>query len=320
MNTTQSLTSWRWIGLGILLALLLILWLMGLGPSFSGDQPGCCGVPLASPPIATAPAPPQTTAEPAPVKPQTVNLGLQLEDGKVTLTGAVPTQADRQKLVSAATETYGSGNVIDRLTVVDNASLPGWWSKLTTIFNNLKSINNHGINQSGDVIVLTGVVANDAEKAAKESELKALLGANVTINNLLTVKSPEPSPQPEANKPESAPKAPPVACSNDMNVAIHFANNSSYLNAKGKMQVDEVIKCLDKPTLVLGHTDNYGESDYNLQLSNARAQAVIAYIETVDPAKAKLLTAAGYGENRPIASNANRAGRAKNRRIEFVAK
>jgi OmpA-OmpF porin, OOP family len=322
MSTTQSSNSWRWVGLFILLAILLILWLMGFGPSFSGDQPGCCGVPLTSPPVATLPAqaPTQTVTAPEPKKLAAVNLGLQLENGKVTLTGVVPTEADRQKLLTAATDTYGSGNIVDKLTVTDTSSLPGWWSKLTAIFDNLKGINNHGLSHSGDVITLTGVVANDSEKIAKEASLKALLGANVSINNLLTIKAPESQPPIETKVPEAEPTEPPVACSADMNISIHFANNSSYLSAKGKTQLDEVVKCLNKPTLVLGHTDNYGESAYNLQLSKARAGAVIAYIKTVDPAKAKLLSAAGYGEKRPIASNANRASRAKNRRIEFVAK
>jgi OmpA-OmpF porin, OOP family len=322
MSTTQSSNSWRWVGLFILLAILLILWLMGFGPSFSGGQPGCCGVPTATPPVATLPAqaPTQTVTAPEPKKLAAVNLGLQLENGKVTLTGVVPTEADRQKLLTAATNSYGSSNIIDKLTVADTASLPGWWSKLTAIFDNLKGINNHGLSHSGDVATLTGVVANDGEKIAKEASLKALLDANVSINNLLTIKASESQPPKEAKVPEAEPTESPVACSNDMNVAIHFANNSSYLNAKGKMQVDEVVKCLNKPTLVLGHTDNYGESAYNLQLSKARAGAVIAYIKTLDPDKAKLLTAAGYGESKPIASNATRASRAKNRRIEFIAK
>jgi OmpA-OmpF porin, OOP family len=323
MSTTQSSNSWRWVGLFILLAILLILWLMGFGPSFSGNQPGCCGVPTATPPVsvqAPVQTPSQTVTAPEPKKLATVNLGLQLENGKVTLTGVVPTDADRHKLFTAATETYGSGNVIDKLTVTDTASLPGWWSKLTSIFDNLKGINNHGLSQSGNVVTLTGVVANDGEKIAKEASLKALLDANVSINNLLTIKASESQPPKEAKVPEAEPTEPPVACSADMNISIHFANNSSYLSAKGKTQLDEVVKCINKPTLVLGHTDNYGESAYNLQLSKARAGAVIAYIKTVDPDKAKLLSAAGYGEKRPIASNANRASRAKNRRIEFVAK
>ena len=316
MNSTQPSNSWRWLGLFILLAILLILWLMGLGPSFSDDKPGCCGVPLTSPPVATLPAqaPTQTVTAPEPVNQAAVNLGLQLENGKVTLTGTVPSEADRQKLVAAATETYGSGNVIDKLTVADNASLPGWWAKLTALFDGLKGISNYGLSQNADIVNLTGVVANDGEKAAKEAALQALVGDKVKINNLLTIEKPVAAEIPVESK------TPTVACSADMRVAINFANNSTKLSDEGKKQLDEIVKCLNNPTEVGGHTDNYGESAYNMSLSKRRAEAVISYIKTIDSAKAAMLTPAGYGESKPIASNATRASRAQNRRIEFVAK
>ena len=316
MNTTQSSNSWRWLGLFILLAILLILWLMGLGPSFSGDKPGCCGVPTATAPVpATTPetTPPPAVTAPEPARPEAVKLGLQLENGKVTLTGAVPTEADRQKLV-AATEIYDSGNVIDKLTVSANASLPSWWPNLASVINGLKGISNYGLNQNGDVVNLSGEVANESEKAAKAAALQALLGDKVTINNLLTLAKPETVAAPDDSK------ATAIVCSADMNVSIKFANNSSHLSEAGKEQLDEIAKCLTKPTEVAGHTDNYGEDSYNLSLSKRRANAVIDYIKTIDPAKAEMLTATGYGETKPIGSNATRASRAQNRRIEFVAK
>lgn len=320
MNTTQSSNGWRWVGLGILLAILLILWLMGLGPSFSGDQPGCCGVAITTPPVSVPTQPPVVTAPaPEPVK-SAVNLGLSYENGKVTLTGTVPTEADRQKLVTAARDSYGGDNVIDRLTLAANASLPGWWSQLTNVINGLKNIADYGLNQSGDGVTLTGAVASEAEKAAKEAELKSLLGDNVVITNLLAIKAPETVAAPIKAKEPKEHKEPKVACSADMNVAINFANNSANLSAKGKAQLNEIAKCLRKPTVVRGHTDNYGDDAYNQQLSKARAKVVITYIKAINPAKAKLLTAAGSGEKRPLASNAHRTGRARNRRIEFHSK
>lgn len=67
---------------------------------------------------------------------------------------------------------------------------------------------------------------------------------------------------------------------------------------------------------VQGHTDNRGTAAYNTQLSQNRAREVMNYLifRGVD---LKQLTAKGYGYSKPAASNATRAGRAKNRRIEF---
>lgn len=74
------------------------------------------------------------------------------------------------------------------------------------------------------------------------------------------------------------------------------------------------------PTIAItieGHTDNIGSPDFNQRLSVARAEAATTFIAGlgVDPSR---LTAVGYGEDRPIADNGTDAGRAQNRRIEFV--
>ena len=67
-----------------------------------------------------------------------------------------------------------------------------------------------------------------------------------------------------------------------------------------------------------GHTDNRGPAGHNLTLSKRRVMAVVRFLVTegVDPAR---LRPWGFGENRPLASNATPAGRARNRRIEVRA-
>ncbi len=65
-----------------------------------------------------------------------------------------------------------------------------------------------------------------------------------------------------------------------------------------------------------GHTDNMGNADFNKELSQKRANAVKAYIESKGVAASRL-QAAGYGQEKPIADNKTNAGKAKNRRVEF---
>lgn len=69
---------------------------------------------------------------------------------------------------------------------------------------------------------------------------------------------------------------------------------------------------------VQGHTDSKGSDAYNQKLSEARASSVKEYLVTNHQIAAARLMARGYGESKPVASNDTDAGRAKNRRVEFV--
>jgi len=76
----------------------------------------------------------------------------------------------------------------------------------------------------------------------------------------------------------------------------------------------------DSPELrlaVQGHTDNTSTPAHNQQLSEARAQAVVAALTTQSIAGSRL-RAAGFGQSKPLADNATEAGRARNRRVELV--
>jgi outer membrane protein OmpA-like peptidoglycan-associated protein len=71
--------------------------------------------------------------------------------------------------------------------------------------------------------------------------------------------------------------------------------------------------------IVQGHTDATGTEEHNQELSERRAQAVVAYLtgKGIDPAR---MAPQGYGEGQPIASNDTTDGRAKNRRVDLMLK
>jgi OOP family OmpA-OmpF porin len=90
------------------------------------------------------------------------------------------------------------------------------------------------------------------------------------------------------------------------------------ISAKLLAEVGEAVRdsALSKVTIE-GHTDDVGDDNFNLRLSQDRANSVRTWLiekERVDPA---ILEAIGYGETTPIASNRTKAGRAQNRRVEF---
>jgi outer membrane protein OmpA-like peptidoglycan-associated protein len=103
---------------------------------------------------------------------------------------------------------------------------------------------------------------------------------------------------------------------------VYFDTNSATIQAKSSTTLAEIAKLLggrpDLSLLVVGHTDNQGKYDYNMALSERRAQAVAtSLIEQYGIEPGRLL-AAGVGFLSPVASNDNEAGRAKNRRVELV--
>jgi len=102
---------------------------------------------------------------------------------------------------------------------------------------------------------------------------------------------------------------------------IYFALDSAKIDDKSNKVLDKALAVLKEyPGVKLeiaGHTDNSGYLEYNLDLSRRRAMAVKSWFVSrgIDATR---LVAVGYGRSRPIAPNTNEAGRAKNRRIEFV--
>jgi OmpA-OmpF porin, OOP family len=102
--------------------------------------------------------------------------------------------------------------------------------------------------------------------------------------------------------------------------AIYFRTGSAELDSTSEPLLDTgadiARRCPSATFDVEGHTDNVGGHRFNQRLSERRAQAVVDYLAKKGVA-APRIHAAGYGETRPVASNATEAGRAKNRRIEF---
>ena len=78
-----------------------------------------------------------------------------------------------------------------------------------------------------------------------------------------------------------------------------------------------LLKYDDTNILVEGHTDSTGPEDYNMTLSRNRANSVSSYLLDKGVRSGRI-TAVGYGENQPVASNDTREGRQQNRRVEVA--
>lgn len=102
---------------------------------------------------------------------------------------------------------------------------------------------------------------------------------------------------------------------------INFDTGKAAVKPESQAIVSQIVALLkENPALkiaVEGHTDNVGDIKSNQVLSEQRAKAVVNAI-VAQGVDAKRLTAAGFGQTKPLADNSTEDGRAKNRRVELV--
>ena len=105
------------------------------------------------------------------------------------------------------------------------------------------------------------------------------------------------------------------------NLTVQFATNSAEITGAGMQEMFALLRFLREypsaDAVIEGHTDNTGAEAYNQNLSERRAEAVVQALVNSGIDRDRL-TARGYGESRPVASNDTAEGRAQNRRVTVV--
>jgi outer membrane protein OmpA-like peptidoglycan-associated protein len=131
----------------------------------------------------------------------------------------------------------------------------------------------------------------------------------------------EPGPRDENGCPRVYEDVEVTATAIRINQKIYFEFDRAVIRPVSFPILNTVAQVLtDYPDInveIQGHTDSRGRDEYNLRLSDSRANAVREYLigRGIDSTR---LSARGYGETRPIDSNRTSAGRAANRRVEFI--
>ena len=117
-----------------------------------------------------------------------------------------------------------------------------------------------------------------------------------------------------------APAPAPDNCGRIVLRGVNFAFDSAEVDGSSSVVLDaaadQLNECRNVSVMVEGNTDSVGTDAYNQGLSERRAESVRSHL-VGRGVSASRLTAVGYGESRPIASNDTDEGRALNRRVEL---
>lgn len=176
---------------------------------------------------------------------------------------------------------------------------------------------------SGRDATLNGKLASKADIDKAVQSVTNVYGVRTVINNL-TIAEPKMEQKPVKEAPEALPEKleKRQVQLNEFLVGkrIEFDVSSAVIRQKSFPVLNNIIKIIQSESqgkiVIGGHTDSQGDAALNQDLSQRRAEAIRKYMISrgIDPSR---LTAIGYGESKPIASNDTREGREKNRRVEF---
>jgi outer membrane protein OmpA-like peptidoglycan-associated protein/osmotically-inducible protein OsmY len=243
------------------------------------------------------------------------------EEGRVILSGAAPSEAARTELIAAAGQAFPNAEAVNDMHVAGGAPASDFTALARDTVRLLAGLNTGEARIVDTQVVFIGDGGSEAVNAIKRRfaepppPFRSRLA--VTVDGL-DVDHPELQGLNLASgDAETCERA--FDRMMERNV-INFAQGSASIDPSSRQMLNGLasvaLRCDRFSIEVAGHTDNVGGRDLNMQLSQARADAVSAYLAGQGVARSRL-RAQGYGPDRPRVSNATEAGQAANRRIEF---
>ena len=239
----------------------------------------------------------------------------------IVLSGSVPNQEQRKKLLSLAREKFGDGNVTDLLIIKPDAP-KDWYQTASSAINNLVLLRDGAVAITDKQVNIIGQVVDDTAKQKIEINFKNELPDQVAFNLNL-----DPPPALKAKKDESVipQEIQSSSCGKQFNKlvspkVVNFSTDSASIESQASVVIEKLIKysvmCPNSIIEVGGHSDSRGNEGHNYLLSKQRART-IANSLIKSGIQADRLVVEGYGESKPRADNSTEKGQALNRRIEF---
>ncbi|MGC3962765.1 MAG: OmpA family protein [Rhodocyclaceae bacterium] len=235
-------------------------------------------------------------------------LDIDFVDGVLTLSGQVPDEDTKRRILASAQAAFGTDEVKDGLQVVAGSQNVWWKKRPLDIFARLRQLPEFWLGLHGEQVAFKANIANEETRLSILEWLRAAFADDIALDESgITVDAGQVA----------------IALDSDvlLNEHIEFPSGSAQIpdEVTARLQlIARVLKDDDRVVRIVGHTDNTGDADGNMRLSLQRAQAVVDHL-IKEGVPADYLRAEGMGQEKPIADNATDEGRQKNRRIEFVS-
>jgi OOP family OmpA-OmpF porin len=226
------------------------------------------------------------------------------DGGAVILEGILPSQESVDRIDDAAKDLHPDSVVFNIMRAGD-VSGPMWLESIEGLLDIAARLDPWMMTIAEGTVSITGMGQDQDVVDALDVLITGVVGGNLVV----------------VTEVEVDPRTVAVELTKLLEGNAIFESNSTVLSAEGLALLDMAIEVLraNPATVVVveGHTDSEGNATVNLELSQQCAEAVVAYLVVggIDPDR---LSAVGYGEEQPIATNSTEVGRAQNRRIEFV--
>ncbi len=238
-------------------------------------------------------------------------------DGTVTVSGYVPSESAKADVLLKANRIFNT-KVIDRKIVVASGAPDEKFLGVTESYmKDLAKLDKGSFSQENYNGLLKGSASDASVRDAINNAGQRLPGkygsgfrANISV------------PKPAAPAIDSASECQTLFEEVKGDKRILFETNAANIQGAESFDLLNEIaaaanRCSSFNITIGGHTDSIGNEAYNQSLSEARAATVKNYLAE-QQVEADRMTAKGFGENSPRATNATAAGRAQNRRITFT--
>ena len=273
-------------------------------------------------------APSGFTVEAVNIKPATANPYLyevQKGEGTIVLNGHVTNAEAKADNLRAAQLAHPNAKITDN-TMIASGAPAGFAKANMASITMVRSLEEGTLKLNGTQKSLVGRAASKEAAFVVYNQFDTAIPSSFSGPSTIDYPKPaepEPEPEPEPKPEPEQPKVDPCQANVDAAIegkTIRFRVNRAIIR-EGSYTVlntiaDVLNSCPTKQIAVDGHTDSDGSDTYNQKLSEARAKAVVKYLAGKGVSQDRV-TATGYGETRPIADNATKVGKTKNRRIEI---